>query len=278
MARGLPFARVFVTFASDYGHQDEFVGVCHGVLAGLAPLVRVIDVTHGIPRHDVRFGAIVLRNALPFMPAGVHLAVVDPEVGGRRRAIAVRCAQEEQLLVGPDNGLLRLAADRFGGIVEAVDIGHSRWRLEPVSATFHGRDLFAPVAAALARGEELAGCGEPLAVEDLALLTLPVARREGDELVAHALIADRFGNVILDAGHDDVTALGARLGDAVEIATGERVLRARFAGTFADVEPGALLLYEDAQHQLALAINRGSAADDLDVRRDAELRLRRLAP
>jgi S-adenosylmethionine hydrolase len=269
---------VFVTFASDYGHQDEFVGVCHGVLAGLAPMARVIDVTHGIPRHDVRFGAIVLRNALPFMPAGVHLAVVDPEVGGRRRAIAVRCDDEEQLLVGPDNGLLRLAADRFGGIVEAVDIGQSPWRLDPVSATFHGRDVFAPVAAALARGEDLAGCGEPLAVEELATLDLPVARRVDDEIVAHALIADRFGNVILDVGHTDVTGLGARLGDELEILAEDRVLRARFAGTFADVQPGALLLYEDAQHQLALAINRGSAADDLDVRRDAELRLRRLAP
>jgi S-adenosylmethionine hydrolase len=278
MAGGLPFARVFVTFASDYGHQDEFVGVCHGVLAGLAPKARVIDVTHGIPRHDVRFGAIVLRNALPFMPAGVHLAVVDPEVGGHRRAIAVRCSSEEQLLVGPDNGLLRLAAERFGGIVEAVDIGQSPWRLQPVSATFHGRDIFAPVAAALARGEELAGCGEPLAVEELARLELPLARREGHELVAHALIADRFGNVILDAGHGDVTGLGARLGDELEIAAEGRVLRARFAGTFADVAPGSPLLYEDAQHQLALAINRGSAQDDLDVRRDAELRLRRLAP
>lgn len=278
MDGGLPFARVFVTFASDYGHQDEFVGVCHGVLAGLAPMTRVIDVTHGIPRHDVRFGAIVLRNALPFMPAGVHLAVVDPEVGGRRRAVAVRCEHEEQVLVGPDNGLLQLAADRFGGIVEAVDIGQSPWRLHPVSATFHGRDVFAPVAAALARGEQLAGCGEPIAPDELVRLDLPVARRDGDELIAHALIADRFGNVILNADHADVTALGARLGDELEVVAAGRVLRARFAGTFADVTPGALLLYEDAQQQLALAINRGSARDDLDVRRDAELRLRRLAP
>lgn len=276
--RRLPFARVFVTFASDYGHQDEFVGVCHGVLAGLAPMARVIDVTHGIPRHDVRSGAIVLRNALPFMPAGVHLAVVDPEVGGQRRAVAVRCADEQQLLVGPDNGLLQLAAERFGGIVEAVDIGRSPWRLEPVSATFHGRDLFAPVAAALARGEPLAGCGAPLPVEGLASLELPSARRDGDELVVHALVADRFGNVILDATHEDVTGLGARLGDEIEIVSEQRTLHARLAGTFADVAPGGLLLYEDAQQQLALAINRGSATDDLDVRRDAELRLRRTGP
>lgn len=265
---------MFVTFASDYGHQDEFVGVCHGVLSGLAPVARVIDVTHGIPRHDIRFGAIVLRNALPFMPAGVHLAVVDPQVGGTRRAIAVRCAQEEQLLVGPDNGLLMLAAERFGGPVEAVDIGRSRWRLEPVSATFHGRDIFAPVAAALVRGEPLGDVGEPLAVDELATLELPVARREGGELIAHALISDRFGNVVLDAGHGDLTAVGLRLGAELEVRAGGRLLRARFASTFADVPEGELLLYEDAQRQLALAINRGSAQRELRVGRDAELRLR----
>src|SRR3954453_4399173 len=139
-----------VTFLSDYGLDDEFVGVVHAVIARVAPDVRVIDVTHGIARHDVRAGALVLRDALPYMPPGVHLAVVDPEVGGRRRAVALACAEEERILVGPDNGLLTLAAERFGGVIEAIDIGHSPPRLEPVSATFHGRDLFAPVAARLA--------------------------------------------------------------------------------------------------------------------------------
>jgi len=265
---------VFVTFASDYGHQDEFVGVCHGVLSGLAPVARVIDVTHGIPRHDVRFGAIVLRNALPFMPAGVHLAVVDPQVGGTRRAIALRCAQEEQLLVGPDNGLLMPAADRFGGVVEAVDIGRSRWRLEPVSATFHGRDIFAPVAAALVRGEPLGDVGEPVAVEELVPLELPTARVEDGALVAHALISDRFGNVVLDATHADLTAAGLRLGAELAVDAGGQVRRARFAHTFADVDEGELLLYEDAQRQLSLAVNRGSAQQELRLGRDAELRLR----
>src|SRR5207244_4090025 len=139
-----------VTFLSDYGYEDEFVGVCHGVIARICPDARVIDITHGIPRHDVRSAALVLRNTLPYMPPGVHLAVVDPEVGAERRAVAVRTAADagpERLLVGPDNGLLALAADGMGGAVEAVDVGRSAWRLEPVSATFHGRDMFAPVAA-----------------------------------------------------------------------------------------------------------------------------------
>jgi S-adenosylmethionine hydrolase len=264
---------VFVTFASDYGHQDEFVGVCHGVLVGLSPMTRVIDVTHGIPRHDVRFGAIVLRNALPFMPAGVHLAVVDPQVGAARRAVALRCGREEQLLVGPDNGLLMLAAQEFGGVVEAFDIGRSRWRLEPVSATFHGRDIFAPVAAALGRGEPLAGCGDPIPVDELVGLDLPVAIVDDGELRAHALISDRFGNVILDASHADLAAVDLRLGGRVAVRVGALSQEARFASTFADVDEGELLLYEDAQRQLALAVNRGSALESLDISRDAEIRL-----
>jgi S-adenosylmethionine hydrolase len=265
---------VFVTFLSDYGEQDEFAGVCRGVLAGLAPASRTIDITHGIPRHDVRAGALVLRNALPHMPAGVHLAVVDPQVGGARRAVALACADEERMLVGPDNGLLMLAAQRFGGVVEAVDISRSRWRLEPVSATFHGRDIFAPVAAALARGEPLAGAGEPCAVEELVPLQLPSAERRPGGLAAHVLLADRFGNVILDASHDDLTAVGVRLGSELEVVTGGRAHRGRFASTFADVDEGRLLLYEDAQRQLALAINRGSALQELRLARDAELLLR----
>src|SRR3954453_15599058 len=123
-----------ITFLSDYGVADEFVGVVHAVIARLAPEARVIDVSHGGPRHDVRSGALLLRDTLPFAPAGVHLAVVDPEVGARRRAVARRCVLADRVLIGPDNGLLVPAAERFGGVVEAVEIAHSPWRLEPVSA------------------------------------------------------------------------------------------------------------------------------------------------
>ena len=183
-----------VTFLSDYGLDDDFVGVCHGVIARIAPQARVIDVTHGIARHDVRAGALTLRRALPFMPAGVHLAVVDPEVGAARRAVALRCAEPERLLVGPDNGLLALAAARFGGVVEAVEIGRSPLRLEPVSASFHGRDVFAPVAAHLAAGTvELAAAGHALDPGELVGLALPRARRTDEGLLTHVLHADRYG-------------------------------------------------------------------------------------
>ena len=171
-----------ITFLSDYGQLDEFVGVCHGVMARRCPSARVIDLTHSIPRHDVRSGAIVLRSALPFLPAGVHLAVVDPGVSavGRhaRRGVAIRTVDHDHLLVGPDNGLLMPAAERLGGVAEAVDIGESPERLQPVSRTFHGRDIFAPVAAALAAGEPLDAVGEPLPVAELRRIGLPSAHTE----------------------------------------------------------------------------------------------------
>src|ERR1044071_857602 len=132
-----------ITFLSDYGLSDEFVGVVHGVIAGICPDALVVDVSHGVPRHDVQAGALMLAKALPYMPAGVHLAVVDPEVGARRRAIALRAG--DRLLVGPDNGLLIAAAERFDGVAEVVEISASPWRLEPVSATFHGPDGFAQI-------------------------------------------------------------------------------------------------------------------------------------
>ena len=257
-----------VSFLSDYGHADEFVGVVHGVIARVCPEARVIDLGHGVPRQDVRAGAAMLARALPHMPAGVHLAVVDPDVGARRRALALRTAEDDRLLVGPDNGLLIPAAMRFGGIAEAVEISHSPWRLEPVSATFHGRDVFAPVTARLAAGEPLAEAGAPLEPGELVALDLPQPRREDGALVAHVMVIDGFGNVQLDAAPSD---LGGRLGRKVEVGDGRS---ARYLRTFADAEPGELLLYEDAAGMLALAVNGGEAAAALgDLEPGAEVRL-----
>jgi S-adenosylmethionine hydrolase len=258
-----------ITFLSDYGLDDDFVGVCHGVIARIAPEVRVIDLTHGIARHDIRSGALVLRRALPFFAPGVHLAVVDPEVGGDRRAVALRTAEEGRLLVGPDNGLLSLAARRFGGVVEAVDIARSPHRLDPLAATFHGRDLFAPVAAALAAGAPLAEAGDPMEADDLVTLHMPLAHIAPDEIVAHAIAFDRFGNVMLDVEHEELTGAGLRLGHPVRV----NDVPAHYASTFADVGPGELLLYQDAYRTLSLAVNRGSAADFLGLALDDELRI-----
>ena len=249
------------------------MGVCHGVIRSIAPEAAIVDITHGIPRFAVRQGALVLRNTLPYMPAGVHMAVVDPQVGTERRAIALRC-RDGRLLVGPDNGLLSLAWEQAGGVDLAVDITRSPHRLEPVSATFHGRDLFAPVAAHLARGAELADAGEPLEPTTLERVELPEPRHEDGVLVAHVLAVDRFGNAGLDVGHADLAGTGLRLGATVEIeAGGERYL-ATYAGTFADVGAGELIVYEDAYRSLAVAINRGDAGATLGLRPDTEVRLR----
>jgi S-adenosylmethionine hydrolase len=260
---------VIVTLLTDYGLRDDFVGVCHGVIRQVAPDVQIVDLTHGIPRHGVREGALTLRNGLPYTPPGVHVAVVDPQVGTERRAVALRCAEDDRVLVGPDNGLLALAWERFGGVVEAVDISRSRHRLEPLSATFHGRDVFCPVGAALAAGEPLADAGEPLDPDELMTFELPEPRVESGVLVAHALTIDGYGNVALNVGHEDALSAGMRLGDTI------RVNRhvGKVVHTFADVSEGELLLYEDAWRSLALAVNRGDAAVLLRLRPDDEVRL-----
>lgn len=264
---------MIVTLLTDYGRDDEFAGVCHGVIAGIAPDARVIDITHGVPRFDVRRGALTLRGTLPFMPVGVHVAVVDPQVGTERRAVALRC-NDGRMLVGPDNGLLSLAWEAAGGVDLAVDITRSPHRLEPVSATFHGRDLFAPVAARLAAGAELADAGSPLDAESLQRLELPEPYREGDTLVAHVLWIDGYGNASLDVDHEALAGSGLTLGASVEVAAPAGARTATFVTTFADVDAGRVIVYEDAWRMVAVAVNRGRAADVLGLSAEAEVRLR----
>jgi S-adenosyl-L-methionine hydrolase (adenosine-forming) len=264
---------VIVTLLTDYGRDDDFVGVCHGVIHRIAPDAQIVDITHGIRKYAVRQGALVLRNTLPYMPIGVHVGVVDPQVGTERRGVALGCG-DGRVLVGPDNGLLSLAWEACGGIELAVDITRSPHRLEPVSATFHGRDVFAPVAARLAGGAELADAGEPIDPATLSTVELPRPRVEDGTLVAHALIIDRFGNAGLNVGHAELAGTGLTLGATVEVeVAGERYL-ATYAQTFADVRPGELIVYEDAYRSLAVAINRGDAASTLALAPDAEVRLR----
>jgi S-adenosyl-L-methionine hydrolase (adenosine-forming) len=264
---------VIVTLLTDYGRDDDFVGVCHGVIRSIDPDAQIVDITHGIRRYAVRQGAIVLRNTLPYMPVGVHVAVVDPQVGTERRAVALRTG-DGRILVGPDNGVLSLAWDRCGGINMAVDVTRSPHRLEPVSATFHGRDIFAPVAARLASGAELADAGDPLEPDALATVDLPKPRRDDAGIVAHALVVDRFGNAGLNVDHDDLAGSGITLGGTVELEVGGERYLATYAQTFADVKPGELIVYEDAYRTLAVAINRGDAAATLALRPDVEVHIR----
>ena len=261
-------------FLSDYGLRDDFVGVCHAVISRSCPDARVIDLTHGVPRGDVRAGALILRATLPYVPAGVVLAVVDPGVGSDRRAVALRAA-DGHVFVGPDNGLLSLAFAAAGGGVEAVEIGGSQFALHPVSATFHGRDIFAPVAARLAAGAALADAGEPIDPADLVALEIPRAQVSSEGvLVAHAVYVDGFGNVQLDVEGDEILRFGLSLGQALELKVGGgRPTRARYVRTFADARPGEFLVYEDSYARLAVAVNQGSAASRLGLGVDDQLRI-----
>lgn len=267
----MPQAPRPITFLSDYGYADEFSGVCRGVIAQIVPEARVIDITHGLPRHAVRQGAVVLANSLPYMPAGVHLAIVDPGVGTERRPVAIRLAGEGRLLVGPDNGVLGLATERLGGAVEAVDLTTSAFRLQPVTATFHGREIFAPVAARLAAGAELADAGEAVEVDSLSHLDLPQPRVYPERVVAHVLYVDGFGNIALNVDHQRLSETFLRMGHKVAVDTGRARVTVPFARAFSDVSAGQGLLYEDSSRSLALAVNRDSAAELLGLRPDDEV-------
>jgi hypothetical protein len=265
--------RPVITLLTDYGTTDEFAGVVHGVIMMICPETRVIDLTHGIARHDIRSGATVLAQSLQYLPVGVHLAVVDPTVGGDRRAIALRLA-DGRMLVGPDNGLLWPASQAGGGVEQAVEISRSRWRLEPVAATFHGRDIFAPVAAHLAAGEPFDRAGVPLEPALLIRVEEPRARTEGGALLVMAASSDRYGNVQLGARTTDISGLGIKLGAdlLVRLPSGES-RPATYAVTFSEVAEGELILFEDSNQRLALGVNHGSALVRLGLRAGDQLRI-----
>jgi len=262
----------FITFLTDFGLEDDFVGVCHGVMKGIAPDAEVIDITHGIPPQGVLQGALTLANALPFIPAGVHLAVVDPGVGGSRRALALR-DKSGRLHVGPDNGLLIPAAEKFGGIAEAHELTNPDYALGSVSRTFHGRDLFAPAAAHLARGVELAELGPPLAADALARLDLPQPEVGASRIRCTVLAIDRFGNVQLNLDRSHTDDAGILPGTRIELQVGPERYYAVAARTFADARPGDLILYEDSYRNLSIAINGGSAAAMIGIKPGQDLRI-----
>jgi S-adenosyl-L-methionine hydrolase (adenosine-forming) len=260
-----------VTFLTDFGLQDDFVGTCHGVMARIAPDVRVIDVTHGIEPQAVLQGAIVLRNTLPYLPVGVHLAVVDPGVGGTRRAVAVRTG-DGRTFVGPDNGLLMLAADG-AGVDAAHELADPRYRLGDVSHTFHARDIFAPAAAHLAAGVDISDLGPAIEPDDLIRIDVPEPVVGRTQISTTVLVVDRFGNIATNARRKQVAALGVSSGDQVEIRLALDRYYAVLADTFADAGPGELILYEDSYGLMTLAISNGDAAGLTGVAAGGEIRI-----
>jgi S-adenosylmethionine hydrolase len=261
----------FITFLTDFGLQDDFVGTCHGVIARIAPDARVLDLTHGIAAQNVLQGALVLRHSLPYAPVGVHLAVVDPDVGGNRRAIAV-CAADGRVFVGPDNGLLLLAADDVG-ITSAYEITNPAYRLAEVSRTFHARDIFAPAAAHVANGVPAAGLGPEVDPATLIRVSVPEPDVGTSQVSATVLVIDRFGNVALNMRREHLDAIGLTDGDRVEVRLTLDRYYAIVARTFADAAPGELILYEDSYGLATLAISRGSAERLTGVAVGDELRI-----
>ena len=254
-----------VSFLSDYGLRDEFVGIVKGVIADIAPHARVIDLTHEIPPFDVRAGSLALARCISYVPSGIVLAVVDPGVGTERRGVAVSVGGGRGILIGPDNGLLSMGTALAGGADEAVVLNNPTYQLEAPGATFAGRDIFAPAAAHLCNGVALGDLGDQLDPNLLLPGIVPLSRTEGNEVVAEVTWVDRYGNCQLNVGPDEVTALGERVSIALTSPTGERSTRAAsVVRSFAAIGGGVGLVV-DSFGMLAICVDRGSAAEELSI-------------
>ena len=253
-----------VSFLSDYGHADEFVGVCHGVMLRIEPRLRIIDIGHEIPPHDVRAGALTLARAVQYLPDGVVLAVVDPGVGTSRRAVAVEV--DGGYFVGPDNGLLAPAVAMAGGAQAAVELTSRDHRLPAPGSTFDGRDVFAPAAAYLVSGTPLTDLGP--AVDPLSLQPglLPLTRVEDGVLHGEVLWVDRFGNAQLNVDPEELAELGIHPGAVIEVRVGDEPRVARWVQAYADSREGDLLLLVDSYGLVSIAMQGRSAAHETGLR------------
>jgi len=253
-------ARRFVSFLSDYGHSDEFVGVCKSVMLSLAPDLQIIDITHDLPVHDVRAGALTLVRAAQYLPdGGIVLAVVDPGVGTDRRLVAVEV--EHGILLGPDNGLLAPAVAILGGAQRVVSLTSTEHQLPAPGPTFAGRDVLAPAAAHLAAGVDASELGDEVDAAGLVpgLVSLP-RHDEGGAIHGEVWWIDRFGNCQLNVDPDELQAHGAEPGAAIEVRFGEQARSVRWVHTYADAKPSELVLLVDSYGLASLALDRGSAA------------------
>lgn len=261
-----------ITFTTDFGIDDAYVAICKGVLGRFAPHASVLDVTHTVPAQDIKHGSMVLARAVPWLPEAVHLAVVDPGVGTSRRGIAVSAG--ESVFVGPDNGLLVAAVDALGGPRQVVSLTNADRFLDPVSSTFHGRDVFSPTAGQLATGVPLAEFGPELDPAELVRLPVPRVSAESGVLTVEIVNVDTYGNVQLAARleHLEQACLDGVV--EVKVMTRNGVTRALRTRSYGDVPPGTLVLYLDSAGALELAVNEGSAAhalgatvgDDVEIR------------
>ncbi len=270
-------SRPFVSLLTDFGVRDMSAAIVRGVILGMARDAEILDITHEVRKYRIRDGALMLWCALPYLPVGVHVAVVDPGVGTARRPLAIRTGRGDTL-VGPDNGLLRPAADRLGGVVEVRELADPAFHLPVVTATFHGRDIFAPVAASVANGTPIEALGPAVDPETLAPSPLPAARVRDGVLEAETVYVDTFENVKLSALVADLdAALGApRPGDRLELALGDgRAFELPWSPVFGALPVGAPMVYADAYARVSIAVNQGRAASALELQEDVAVTIRR---
>jgi S-adenosylmethionine hydrolase len=260
-----------LTFLTDFGLEDGFVAACHGVAARIAPSVRIIDITHLVPPGDIRRGAAVLAQTVISMPPAVHVAVVDPGVGTGRRAIAVRAG--DGVFVGPDNGLLSWAITALGGAASGYELTNPALWNHPVSATFHGRDVFTPVAAHLLSGTALDQAGTRIDPAGLITLSAPTNRMGEGEAEGEVLSVDRFGNVQLSVPSAAAGELGILIGASMSIRCNHREIDVPYLTTFGAAAPGELIAFADSAGLISLAIRNGSAAERLSLPSGARVRI-----
>ena len=268
--------RPVISFLSDFGARDPSAAICRGVMLGIARDAQIVDITHEVAKWAVRDGAFLLWNALPYLPVGTHVAVVDPGVGTARRPIALRCGRGD-VLVGPDNGLLVPAAERLGGIAEARVLDNRDLWLPATTATFHGRDIFAPVAAHLAVGTLFEAVGPALDPDELVLLPWPGATIEAGVLRTAVLYIDTFGNVKLGALAADLQAAIGQpsSGDMLVLELPSGRTDVPWATTFGDVARREVMLYEDSYGRLCLAEREGDVTSRLRLAADQPVVVRR---
>lgn len=271
-------SRPFVSMLTDWGARDPSAAICHGVVLSITPEALIVDISHEIEKFNIRHGALMLWCALPFLPIGAHMAVVDPGVGTKRRPIAIETARGDYL-VGPDNGLLLPGADRLGGIMRVHVIDNIQYRLPVLTSTFHGRDLFAPAAAHLALGVPLESIGPEIDAGELVGIDWPPVVVRPGELESTVIYRDTFGNLKLAGLTADLLDAinGLEHGGDVEIRFDDRAetVTMPWAPTYGEVDEGGYLLYEDSYGRLCIAQNQGSAAESLSVAEGTTISVRR---
>lgn len=254
-----PAPRATIVFMTDFGSDNDAVPICKGVIYGIDSEVRIVDLTHQVPPYAILEGARFLYGTTPYYPSGtVFEAVVDPGVGSARKAVVVK-SKRGQYFVLPDNGLITLVQDR-DGLEAAREITNPDWMIgQKLSSTFHGRDIFSPAAAHLARGEDWTSVGPEVPVEHLVRLDVPATREDAKGISGSILAVDRpFGSLISNIEGEDFLKLGYALGDKVTVTLGVRQFVVPFVKTFSDVPPGQPLLYINSRGRVGLAINQGN--------------------